>query len=333
MTDSDPGQEKGRIQRMLLPMAMRYGPIRQGIGMHSNYRKTGGSLIVGGLAYAALFALIPTVILVMLGLSLLIDDPSVRQEAIDIVNRAFPALEGVTEPAVAATRQIATIGSLFALIGFAWGASGLYLNLTRAMERFFPGERVSGMLARVLGVLIVVLVIVAVLAVVIVAGVLTVVTRALGVDAQWVLTVAGGVLALALATGLAYGIYRVMPANPPTAHSARLPALAVGIVIAAMTLFYGLISPWLVSGFAAFGVMASVFVALVWLRVVFMAMIYGAAAARYRDYVAMARHLGESEPDDAATRHIIELEQSQADAETRAAKMLDLGERGSSDGD
>ena len=52
-----------------------------------------------------------------------------------------------------------------------------------------------------------------------------------------------------------------------------------------MTLFYGLLSPWLVSSFAAFGVMASVFVALVWLRIVFLAMAYGAAMAshRYRD--------------------------------------------------
>ncbi len=105
-----------------------------------------------------------------------------------------------------------------------------------------------------------------------------------------------------------------MPANPPSAHSARLPAVLVGIVIALMTLLYSVISPWLVSGFQAFGVMASVFVALVWLRFVFLAMVYGAAMTRYRDFVAAATVMGEAEPDAFATGYALaeELERGAA---------------------
>jgi uncharacterized BrkB/YihY/UPF0761 family membrane protein len=128
---------------------------------------------------------------------------------------------------------------------------------------------------------------------------------------------------LALASGIVYAIYRVIPANPPEAWSARLPALLVGVAIALMTLLYSVLSPWLVSGFQVFGVAATVFVALVWLRVVFLAMVYGAAMARYRDYVFAARLLGEATPDAEATQHAIEEEERRAAREMEASAEVE----------
>jgi uncharacterized BrkB/YihY/UPF0761 family membrane protein len=158
---------------------------------------------------------------------------------------------------------------------------------------------------------------------VIVSGVLTALARALQLDAEWILALAGAVVTLAVATGLVYGIYRAMPANPPTAQAARIPAALVGVVIAGMTLLYSVISPWLVSGYQAFGVMASVFVALIWLRVVFMAMIYGAAMARYRGYVATATAFGEEQPDAFATSLAIQQETQRAERELDDAEALE----------
>lgn len=315
--------KKGRFKRMVMPIAMRYSMLRRAIGIQVVYRKTGGGLIVGGLAYAALFALIPTFALVIAGIFFLVDDPALREQAVELIHDAFPAFTGITEPAVENAGTAATAGSIVAIIGFAWGASGLYLNLTRAMERFFPGERVSGALARALGVLLVLLVIVGVLAAVLVAGVLTVMARALELDAEWILAVVGAGVILVLATGLVYGIYRRMPANPPSTHAARLPSILVGLAIAGMTLFYSFISPWLISGFQAFGVMASVFVALIWLRVVFLAMIYGAAMARYRDYVVAAGELGEEDPETFATDYALAEEAERAAAEKETATELE----------
>ncbi len=168
-----------------------------------------------------------------------------------------------------------------------------------------------------------VLIIVGVLAAVFVAGVVTVVARALQLDSEWILTVASPMATLAIASGIVYGIYRGIPANPPTSHSARLPAIMVGVAIAAMTLLYGVISPWLVSGFQAFGVMASVFVALVWLRVVFLAMVHGAAMARYRDFVAAATVLGEAAPDAYAMRYAIEQEEDRARRELQGVRDIE----------
>jgi uncharacterized BrkB/YihY/UPF0761 family membrane protein len=304
ISDARPDAESrrgGRIRRQLENAASRYPPLGTALGTHAVYREAGGALIASGLSYAALFALIPTLVLVVAGVVFLVDDPELRADALDFVRSAAPALEDVAGPAIDGAVRSAAVGSVLALVGFGWAASGLYLNLTRAMERFFPGDRVSGALARVAGVILVVLVIVGVLAAVVVAGALSVVARALGVDAEWLLALVSAVLTLALAAGITYGIYRVLPASPPSAASARMPALLVGTAIGLMTLFYGLISPWLVSGFEMFGVMASVFVALVWLRVVFIAMTYGAALARYRDATPSARHPSTAGLDPAAT--------------------------------
>ncbi len=166
------------------------------------------------------------------------------------------------------------------------GCRGLYLNLTRAMERFFPGERVSGALARMMGVLLVMLIIVGVLAAVFLAGVVPSWHR------RWRSTASGSSpwpgprpRWLSRPASSTASIASCLPTRPPVMR-ARRPAMLVGVAIAAMTLLFSVLSPWLVSGFQAFGVIASVFVALVWLRVVFLAMVYGAAMARYRDYVA-----------------------------------------------
>ncbi len=321
--DEPEAPKQGRLKRQLLPIAMRHSPLRRAIGVQVIYRSTGGGLIVGGLSYAALFAIVPTLILVITGVFFLVDDPRFRQDVIDFLSEAFPAFSSFTDTAVESAHELAAFGGIVALIGFFWGASGLYLNLTRAMERFFPGERVSGVLARVLGVLLVFLMIIGVLAAVILAGVATVVARALGLDSEWLLALGGALGTFAISALIVYGIYRIVPSNPPDAGSARLPAALVGTAIALMTLLYGLLSPWLVSGFQAFGVMASVFVALIWLRVVFLAMIYGAAQARYRDFTLAAKLLGESEPDLRATHYVMELEAARERRELENAREVE----------
>lgn len=81
-------------------IAERYPLLRAGLGIQAEYRDVGGGLIVGGLAYAALFALIPTLVLAVALLNLLIDDPQLRADAVDLIADAFLALESLAEPAV-----------------------------------------------------------------------------------------------------------------------------------------------------------------------------------------------------------------------------------------
>lgn len=262
--------------------------VRTALAVHTAYRDAGGTLIAGGLAYATLFALGPTLALVVGGLYLLIDDPEIRARAIELMADALPALEGIVGPSIEGATRSAAVSSIVAIGLVAWTASGLYLALTRAMERFFPGERTSSLVARAAGVVLVLVLIVGVLAAVLVAGLVTAMAQALRIDAEIAVAVVGAIATLAVATGLVYGIYRFIPAKPPSPGAARLPAALVGLAIGLMTLLYGVVSPWLVASYAAFGVLASVFVALLWLRITFIALVYGAAMARHRDGVPEA---------------------------------------------
>jgi uncharacterized BrkB/YihY/UPF0761 family membrane protein len=59
----------------------------------------------------------------------------------------------------------------------------------------------------------------------------------------------------------------------------------VGLVIGAFTSLFGWVAPLLVRQWVALGIVGSVFIALVWLNLVFQALIYGAAWARlHRDH-------------------------------------------------
>lgn len=319
-----------RMRRVLLYQARRHPIVMSAIGMRAVYRVAGGGLVASGLAYATLLALVPMLVLVVGGLALIVDEQT-RSSAIEVIATAVPALRNFLASAVSGATELAAIGSIVALVGFGWAASGLYVNLTRAMERFFPGELVSGALARIAGVVLVVLVVIGVLAVVIAGGVLSALADALAIDRSWLLSLAGAGATLAVAFGIAYSVYRVMPAAPPSPESTRLPALLAGIAIGLMTMFYGLISQWLTYAFEAYGVAASFFVTLVWLRVVFVALTYGAAMARYRDEVMVARLSGAAEPAIAATDRILGAEAERARAGHEFAEVIEAAR--SSDAD
>jgi uncharacterized BrkB/YihY/UPF0761 family membrane protein len=280
-----------------------------------------------GFAYMALFALIPIFALLAIAVSAWVEDPFRREQVLGWIVKVLPMFEDVAGSAVRRGGRAAAIGGLVAFAGFSWAASGFYLNLTRATERFFPGKRKSGARTRVVGVVLVLLTIAAVIGAVTGMGIVNAVADGLDVDVDALVSITAVVLVVLVVTGLVYGVFRVLPANPPTARSARAPAVAAGLIIASSTLFYGLLSPWLVSSFETFGVMASVFVALVWLRLVFMAMIYGAAAARYRGQVALAVHLGHCSPHRAATQRLRSEEMARAKAELQASDRVTEVER------
>lgn len=339
MTDPGPvtGESTGRAKKRglrdsLLDFGMQWGVVRRGVGIYAIHRAAGGNLIASGLSYATLFALLPTLALVVTGLTLLVRDPSIRADAIELMISAFPAFKDIAESAVDSAVTYAGFGSLIAIIGLGWAASGLYLNLTRGMERFFPGKRVSGVIARVLGVLLVVLIIAGVLMAVVASAMLSAITGALGIEADWIFGGAGAVVTLIVVSGVIYGIYRFMPAEPPVPASARLPALLVGLAVGVMTLSYEFLASWLTSDYHVYGLMASMFVALLWLRLIFIALTYGAAMARYRDLVAIARRSGVAEPDAAATADVLRLEAERAALGKLGHQDAGAGSRGPGSG-
>jgi uncharacterized BrkB/YihY/UPF0761 family membrane protein len=77
-------------------------------------------------------------------------------------------------------------------------------------------------------------------------------------------------------------VYVVVPPDGPSFRQAFWPAVVIGLIIGLFTALFGWIAPLLVRHWLALGIVGSVFIALIWLNLVFQALIYGAAFARLR---------------------------------------------------
>ncbi len=164
----------------------------------------------------------------------------------------------------------------------------------------FPGPTSRGLLpTRVRGVLTVVLILGSMLAAVVLIFVLPIVSEWLtagcrasadlplplvaqvcSIDFGTVGAAVAVVATMAVAFLAAVAVYVIVPSHGATLRQAFWPALIVGVVIGAFTSLFGWVAPLLVRQWLALGIVGSVFIALMWLNLVFQALIYGAAYAR-----------------------------------------------------
>ena len=101
------------------------------------YGHAAGGLLANGLAFSALFAAIPTMLLVLGLAGAVANDPAVRQTIGDALIAAFPPLEELIDAALDAISSGAVAVSILALIGLVWTVSQLYAALDVAFARIF----------------------------------------------------------------------------------------------------------------------------------------------------------------------------------------------------
>ena len=91
-----------------------------------------------------------------------------------------------------------------------------------------------------------------------------------------ILTPIGGLIVLIL---VVLAIYLLIPAAPPSWRAALPAAILAGLGIGLLTQLFGLLTPWLVGGLLAFGVIATVFAALIWLNLSYQMLCMGRLGA------------------------------------------------------
>ena len=101
------------------------------------YGHAAGGLLANGLAFSALFAAIPTMLLVLGLAGTVANDPAVRQTIGDALIAAFPPLEELIDAALDAISSGAVAVSILGLIGLVWTVSQLYGALDVAFARIF----------------------------------------------------------------------------------------------------------------------------------------------------------------------------------------------------
>src|SRR5262249_21666361 len=154
--------------------------------------------------------------------------------------------------------------------GTIWGASGFYGALDGAFWLIFPGTKTRNVIEqRVRGVIGVFAIVGSVFLIVSFQTVMSIATTLFvipGIDTIRLLTIVFTVVGSMVVVLL---LYVIVPANGPSWRAAAVPGIVAGAGIGLLTALFSLVAPLLVNGFAALGVIASVFVALVWLNFVF----------------------------------------------------------------
>jgi len=260
-----------------------YRVVKAFLVIQDTYNVAGGGLTASGLAYGALFAVIPGLLLIVSLLVIAVADAATQQQAIDWLVKQVPPLEPFAREIVMSLADSARVGSVLGLVGFIWGASGFYLGIEGAMERLFPGpRRRDPIMGRLRGVIAVAVVVGAILGAFLANSAITIVWDRIRADLGAALPAITPAISISVSALVAWIVYVIVPSDTPGWRAAFLPAVAAGIGMGLLTSLFSLVGPLLVGGFAGLGVLASVFVALVWFNWIFQILLYGGAWARLR---------------------------------------------------
>jgi membrane protein len=248
----------------------------------SRYDRAGGALLANGLAYSALFAIVPLV-LVAAGLTgLVVRDPIVRAQVIDTIANVLPPLRGLVSLVLTESANAAGTISIIGALTLVWGGSRFILAFEDATVRIAGGLRTRNLIERnVLGfgaalMLVGSVVVGAVLAAL--AAFFDAAAAANGLIAvSFVTQVTLAVLPIVLAIGGVALVYRYVFEIHPTWSATWRPSWVVALVLTVVARIFVYIAPRLIGAAATIGALATAFAALAWLSISFQAILVGAA--------------------------------------------------------
>jgi membrane protein len=253
------------------------------------YGRAAGGLLANGLAFSALFAAIPTTLLV-LGLAgwVAAGDPTIEARVINALSTALPPLAELIRSSVNVIVDGAPLTSVVGAVGVIWTVSQLFAAVDTAFARIFFDEPERDVFRRtVRGFVVVGLIAAIVIGAIVSLGLLAALDTISGTEgslARATLDALGSPPSLALAACVVViAAYRKLPPRSPSWRSLVIPAVLVGVILVILGQAFTLVVPWLVGVADLAGSLASGFVALAWLSFSFQALLLGAAWVRVRD--------------------------------------------------
>jgi membrane protein len=264
-----------RIERVL-----GWGPIPRIRFVFDAYGNAGGGILASGLAFGALFALIPATLLILGIAGFFIADAEVRTDLVRQIAAMVPPLEEFITLALDQLAAGAVAVSVIGLIGFAWTASQFYGQLDHAFALIFHSPTRRDPIERTIRGLLAVGLIIALFIVLLGVSLATTdqsgwVVRAL----DRILGTIGPLLGIVLVPSAVALIYRVVPTESVPWRAIVAPAIAVAVLEGLLTTLYVFIAPYLASP-RIFGPFFTVFATLAWLSWTFQILLIGAAWTR-----------------------------------------------------
>jgi membrane protein len=261
--------------------------VAAGLRILDRYNAAGGGLLAGGLAYAALFAIVPGMLLLAGVVGLVFADPVERAKAVAVVVSVLPPLRGLIEAVLTEAARAAAPVSIVSAVILVWGTSRFVVAFVDAIARVMGGDRRRGFFVSNLAALVaVVLMIGAIVIGTLLSGVLAFIDA--GVQSG-VLGVLGDAVEIALAflpaavtIGATILVYRIVPVQAPPWRAVLVPGLAAGVALTILATVFVFVAPRLIGAAAFIGSLATAFAALAWLSLSFQALLFGAAWVRER---------------------------------------------------
>lgn len=256
--------------------------------MLDTFGRAAGGLLANGLAYAALFAVVPTVLLVLGLTGMLVGDPNVQQKLVDALAAAFPPLAEIFEGILTSLTDAAALTSIVGFIGLLWAVSQFYGALDVAFARIFSDTPERDIVRRTARGFAWVAVLIGAVIVAIVAGSMATLLDALvptdvPVATSFSRIATSPIALIAASIAVVMVLYRILPPHGPSWWAIRPPAVIVGIALVVLAQVFLFLVPRLVGTAAFAGSLAAAFIALAWLSFSFQALLYGAAWVRVRD--------------------------------------------------
>jgi YihY family inner membrane protein len=270
-----------------LAAVMGWGPVASVRGVLDRYSAAGGGLLAAGLAYGALFAIVPLTVLMAGILGLVVDDEARRAAVVSAIADVVPPLRQILEVVLEEAAGSAGALSILGGLTLVWGASRFAVAFEDAMRRIFGGKRRRGFVRRNAAAIAAV---VGLIGVAILGAVLAGVSSFLDAAEARGGPVAGVVIGVGLAllppllavASLAL-VYRLVPVSAPHWRAIATPAVVVAIALTVLARAFVFVAPRLVGAAATIGTLATAFAALAWLSLSFQAILLGAAWIRQRD--------------------------------------------------
>ena len=264
------------------------------IGMaHAVYLRFAGAsgpVLGRGLAFVALFALVPALLVVVSIAGFFVRDQALRDQIVAIVSDQLPPLAPLIEEALRSAGDLAGATGIVGLVLLVWSASGLVRALDGAFRVVFEDDGEGRTPIR------------DVVAVAAVAGgifgaalllVLLTLPGPLGDLVGVPGPEAKALASLAVVTGIVALAYRFVPRPRPSWRMLGLPALLVGVAISLLTSLFAILGPLLFGSAQLYGAFGALFLGLIWLGNVTQLLLLGGAWVAERDLRARARAAAE----------------------------------------
>ena len=257
--------------------------------------QAGAPLFAAALAFTTLFAVVPLFLLLAGILGWVIEDAVQRSNLLDQLVSYFPPLADAMSTSLEnVVDQRGTLG-LVGLLGLLWGASSYYAALDEVMRRIFSADHVRGFVEqRARGIITVVVLVGLMLGTIALSSLFAIIGSRFGVGA--LIPILLPLAALSITVVVVLAAYLLVPAAPPSWRAALPPAIVAGVGVGILTNVFSLLTPWLLGGLLAFGVIATLFGALIWLSLSYQIFLYGAAWARIRRDAEIRRGIAASAP-------------------------------------